>query len=90
MLAYVTANIASNPLPKMLFKVNLLFTVSLVFSVSALPQAHWSEAAALQQDVLGMPVQAPKRGAVASQNKRCSEMGVEMLRREGSAADAVR
>jgi len=78
----------------MLFKISLLLTVSLVGPVPALPQAPWNAAVALQQgfhqDALKMSVQAPKRGAVASQNKRCSEIGVEMLKSEGSAADAVR
>lgn len=78
----------------MLFNISLLLTVSLVGPVLALPQAPWNAATALQQglhqDALRMPVQAPKRGAVASQNKRCSEIGVEMLKNEGNAADAVR
>ena len=72
----------------------VLFAAALISPVTALPSSPWGETPALQQaghqNVLGIPAQAPKHGAVASQNKRCSEVGVEMLKNDGSAADAVR
>ena len=72
----------------------MLFAAALISPVIALPSGPWGEPPALQQaghqNVLGIPAQAPKHGAVASQNKRCADIGVEMLKNDGSAADAVR
>lgn len=79
---------------KMSFISTLLFAAALISPVTALPSGPWGEPPALQQaihqNVLGTPAHAPKHGAVASQNQRCADIGAEMLKHGGSAADAVR
>ncbi|KAE8389285.1 gamma-glutamyltranspeptidase [Aspergillus alliaceus] len=67
----------------MSFIATILCAASLAFTVPALPSRAQGE------EILRVPVRVPKRGAVASQSKKCSDIGVEMLKIDGTAADAM-
>ncbi|KAI1359598.1 gamma-glutamyltranspeptidase [Xylaria arbuscula] len=51
----------------------------------ALPQSRWEPN---RQTVLGSPSTSGTRGAVASESKVCSQIGIDLLARGGNAVDA--